>query len=64
MSVSANDFVGLTKKGAQNKAEACNLIFRLIRVDSENYLTYPDEKRTDRVCVEIDDGKVSKASLE
>lgn len=60
----ANDFIGLTKKDSQNLAEASNLIYRLIRVDSEKYLEYPEEKRNDRVCVEIDSGKVSKASIQ
>lgn len=55
-----SDYVGLTKKGAQNKAEANNLIFRLIRVDGETFLSYPDDTRDDRVCVEIDSGLVSK----
>lgn len=64
----ASDFLGLTKKGAQNLAEARNMIFRLIRIDAEHYYKYPkdvpEETRTDRICVEIDDGKVSKATLE
>lgn len=64
MAVNANDFLGLTKKAAQNKSEACNLIFRLIRIDSETYLEYPEEKRTDRICVEIDKGLVTKASIQ
>jgi hypothetical protein len=62
--MSASDFVGLTKKGAQNLAEARNLIFRLIRIDDETYYEYPKDQRTDRVCVEIDSGKVSKASVQ
>jgi len=60
----ATVYLGLTKKSAQNKAEQQNLIFRLIRVDTEDFLSYPDDKRTDRVCCEIDDGKVSKASIQ
>lgn len=59
----ADDFLGLTKKGAQNKAEEKNLIFRLIRIDAEQFYTYPDDERTDRLCVEIDDGKVTKATI-
>ncbi len=60
----ANDFLGMTKKGAQNKAEESNLIFRLIRIDSEPFLPYPEDTRTDRLCVEIDDGKVTKATIQ
>ena len=60
----ADTFLGLSKKGAQNKAEALNLIFRLIRIDSENFYAYPDDKRDDRVCVEIDNGSVTKASIQ
>ena len=57
----AKEFIGLSKKRAQNVAEERNLIFRLIRNDTEQFFAYPDDKRTDRVCVEIDNGKVSKA---
>jgi hypothetical protein len=60
----ANSFLGLTKKSAQNKAEEMNLIFRLIRIDSESYYAYPEDKREDRVCVEIDNGAVTKASIQ
>lgn len=60
----AEDFVGMTKKGAQGEAEKANLIFRLIRVDTEAFLPYPDDNRADRLCVEIDSGKVTKASIQ
>lgn len=60
----ADSFLGLTKKGAQNKAEEMNLIFRLIRIDSDNFYAYPEDKREDRLCVEIDAGKVTKASIQ
>lgn len=59
----SRDYIGQTKKGAQNKAEAENLIFRLISVDGEQYLPYPDDARTDRICVEVTNGKVSKATI-
>lgn len=62
--VNASDYIGMTKKGAQNKAEQQNLIFRLIRVDAEAFLPYPEDKRDDRICCEIDDGKVTKASAQ
>lgn len=56
-------FCGLGKKDAQNLAEAYNLIFRLIRIDDRNMFSYPEDSRTDRVCVEIDKGKVSKVEF-
>jgi len=59
-----NEFIGLTKKQAQNKAEAKNFIFRLIRIDQEAYAPYPDDVRQDRLCVEIDNGLVSKVTLQ
>jgi len=60
----ADDFLGLSKKGAQNKAEALNMIFRLIRIDTDSYYEYPEDTRTDRICVELDNGKVTKASVQ
>ena len=59
----ADDFVGMGKRPAQNKAESLNLIFRLIRVDGETFLPYPDDVRSDRICVEIDNGQVSRAEI-
>ena len=59
-----NEFLGLTKKQAQNKAEAKNFIFRLIRINNDNYMSYPDDVRQDRVCIEIDAGAVSKATIQ
>ena len=60
----SNDYLGLTKKAAQNKAESQNLIFRLISVDGEAFLPYPEDKRDDRVCCEIASGQVVKASIQ
>lgn len=59
-----SDFIGLTKKGAQQKAEQLNLIFRLISINGESYLSYPTDTRSDRVCVEINDGTVTVAKLQ
>ncbi len=59
-----DQFIGLTKKGAQNLAEASNLIFRLIRIDKEQYLPYTDEHVAGRVCIEIDKGTVSEAKFQ
>lgn len=57
------DFLGLTKKGSQDLADKKNLIFRLIRVDDKNMFAYPTDKRDDRVCIEIDKGKVTKVTF-
>jgi hypothetical protein len=57
-------FLGLTKKGAQQKAEQMNLIFRLISVNGEPMFSYPSDIRTDRICVEINNGAVTVAKLQ
>lgn len=62
-SVIENQFVGLGKRAAQNKAEFLNLSFHLIRVDKENFFSYPDDTRADRICIEIDEGRVSRAKI-
>ena len=62
--MSESEFIGLSKKRAQDLAEKKNMIFRLIRVDSEQFLPYPDDKRDDRVCCEIEKAKVIKASIQ
>jgi len=61
--VKAEDFIGLTKKSCQDKCEARNLIFRLLKKDGEEFFPPPEDKRTDRVCVEILAGKVVKADI-
>lgn len=61
--VKKDDFVGMTKKRAQDVCEARNLIFRLISIDGEGFLPYPTDVRDDRICVEIVDGKVVKATV-
>lgn len=60
----AEDFIGLTKRNAQDKAESKNMIFRLIRIDKTDFFSYPEDVRTDRVCAEIDEGKITKASIQ
>lgn len=59
-----NDFIGHTKKSAQNLAESENLIFRLIKVDEQDFLSYPEDRRDDRICIEIVNGKVAKATIQ
>lgn len=60
----ADKYLDLTKRSAQNLSEKENLIFRLIRIDQEKFLEYPEDFRTDRVCIEIDNGKVTKANIQ
>lgn len=60
----AADFIGLSKKGAQNLAEVNNMIFRLVSVDERNILGLPEDERLDRVCVEIEKGKVTRATIQ
>jgi len=62
--MSAGDFLGLTKKRAQDICESKNMIFRLIRIDDTRFLDYPEDNRPDRVCVEIDQSKISKAVIQ
>ncbi len=64
--MNSTEFVGLTKRTAQDKAEAKNVIFRLIRIDDRAFFDYPpdDDVRTDRICVEIENGTVVKATVQ
>jgi hypothetical protein len=64
MQHNAEDFNDLSKKSAQDLAEKRNLIFRLVSVDGEKKLGYPEDNRTDRICVELEKGKVTKASIQ
>ena len=61
--MNVKDYIGLTKKRAQDKAEADNLIFRLLKIDNEDFFSFPTDKRTDRICIEITKGVVSKAVI-
>ena len=62
--MNADAFLGLSKRRAQDVAEAKNMIFRLIRIDDQQFMAYPEETLLDRVCIEIDDGKVTKATIQ
>lgn len=62
--MNAEEFIGLGKKGAQDKAERLNLIFHLVSVDGEKRFGYPEDKRDDRICVELEKNKVIKAALQ
>lgn len=61
--LSEKDFLGMSKWGSQGKAETNNLIYRLIRVDNKQMFSMPTDKRTDRVCIEIDNGEVTKVTF-
>lgn len=60
----AKDFIGLSKTTAQDVAEKQSLIFRLISIDGEPFFSYPDDTRIDRICVEIEQGKIIRASIQ
>ena len=60
----AEYFIGLTKKIAQDRAEGQNMIFRLISINGEPFFSYPEDHRDDRVCAELVDGKVIKATIQ
>ncbi len=59
----AADFIGLSKKGAQNLAEAKNMIFRLVSVDGEPMLGWPADSVADRVSCVVVQSKVVEARL-
>lgn len=56
-------YLGLTKKKAQDLAEAKNFVFRLIRIDDEQFFSYPADPGNYRVCCEIEKGVVIKATI-
>ncbi len=60
----AKEFIGMSKFGAQALAESRNMIFRLLSVDGEEYFKFPEDKRDDRVCVDIVDSRIVKAVLQ
>ena len=59
-----DSFLGLSKKAAQDLCETKNMIFRLIKSDGEDFLSYPEDTRIDRICVELEQGKVVKATIQ
>lgn len=63
VNMDTKQFLGLSKKSAQNLAEVNNLIFRLIRVDDVDFFSYPEDLREDRVCIEIEKSQVVAASI-
>jgi len=59
----ANKYIGLAKKSAQDRADRDNLIYRLVSVDGEKRLGYPEDERDDRICVEIENRVIVKAII-
>ena len=59
----AKEYLGLSKKMAQDKCEGKNMIFRLISIDGDPYFSWPEDRRTDRICIEIVNGKVTLAKI-
>jgi hypothetical protein len=55
------DFIGLSKTASQDLAERKNLIFRLISIDGRLFFSYPEDERGDRICIELENGRVAKA---
>jgi|HubBroStandDraft_5_1064220.scaffolds.fasta_scaffold1218044_1 hypothetical protein len=65
MAIFADNFLNLSKFKAHDLAEANSLVYRLVSVDGAIFLGYPtDEPRTDRICVEIENGVVVKATIQ
>ena len=60
----AEDFLNVSKHKAHDLAEANSFIFRLVSVDGEVILGYPEDIRTDRICVEIKSNRVIAATIQ
>ena len=64
MSITSDDFIGLSKHAAFDLAELNYLIFRLVSVNGELFLGHPEDRRDDRICVIIEDQKVIEAFIQ
>lgn len=60
----AQEFIGTSKTRSHDLAEAKSLVYRLVSVDGEIYLGYPEDVRTDRICIEIVNSRVVKAIIQ
>ena len=60
----SEEFLNVSKRTAQDMAEFKSLVFRLVSIDGEIFLGYPEDTRTDRICVEVEKGKVVVASIQ
>ena len=60
----AEEFIGASKYKAQDLAEFKSLVFQLVSIDKEIFLGYPEDVRTDRICIEIERGKVVAAIIQ
>ena len=63
MAINSEKYLGLNKKQAQNLAEKDGVIFRLISIDGKPFFSYPEDTRDDRVCIELENDKVTKATI-
>ena len=59
---SPSSYVGLTKKAAIDKADANDVTWRILREDDEQFPATMDYN-PERINFEIDNGKVTKATL-
>lgn len=64
IAVDPSIFLGLTKKRSQDLSEAKSLVYRLVSIDGEQYLGYPEDTRDDRVCIVIEKGTVVEATIQ
>lgn len=62
--MNTTEFIGLEKRQSQNLAEKKNLIYRLVSVDGEKFLGYPEDTREDRICCEVERNLVVKAVIQ
>lgn len=57
-------FIGLTKRQSYELAERLGLMPHLVRMDERMLFGYPNDVRDDRICLEFDLRKVSKARVQ
>jgi len=62
--MNTEQFLGLTKRQSYSLAEKLGLMPHLVRMDERKLFGYPEDKRDDRVCLEFDSRKVTKATLQ
>ena len=62
--MNAEQFLGLTKRQSYELAERLGLMPHLVRIDDRNLFGYPDDQREDRICLELDSRRVTKATIQ
>lgn len=60
----SEQFLGLTKRQSYDLAEKLGLMVRIIRMGEKPLLPYPNDVRDDRICLELDERRVSKAVVQ